>query len=112
MNPDAKPADWAATLSEFTNRNAGRRTTLEVDAPEYGAQEEENDYPFWGVTFDRRDGRIQIMLGEQGSVDQHLTRSIDEPQRVDVLTDHGRDRALRIVHAGGQTLLRFLDDPG
>lgn len=110
MKQEARAADWAAMLSEFTNRNAGRRTTLEVDAPEYGAQSEEIDYPLWGVTFDRRDGRIQIMLGEQGSVDQHLTRSIDEPQRIDVLADHGRDRALRIVHADGQTLLRFLDD--
>jgi hypothetical protein len=101
--------DWAASLRAFSNRNAGRRTILEVDAPEYGAQAEEVDYPFWGVSFDPRDGRIQIMLGEQGSVDQHLTHSIDAPDRIDVLSDAGRDRALRVVHGNGQTLLRFVE---
>jgi hypothetical protein len=102
--------DWGTALQSFTHRNAGRRTILEVDAAEYGAQEEEQDYPFWGATWDPRDRRIQIMLGEQGSVEQHLTHSIEGASEIGILRDTtGRDQALRIVHEGGQTLLRFIE---
>ncbi len=107
---DTRNSAWPATLRSFTQRNAGRRTVMEEDAPEIGAQEEETDYPFWGATFDPHDGRVQIMLGEQGSVEQHLTRSIEGASDIGVLRDDdGRDRALRIVHDTGQTLLRFVD---
>lgn len=99
--------DWAATLRDFTNRNAGRRTVLEIDSMEIGAQEEEQDYPLKGVTYDPRDRRVQIMVGEEGSVSQHLTHSIGDPEQIDVLRrPDGRDQALRIVHSNGsQTLL-------
>lgn len=102
--------DWVVTLNEFSSRNAGRRTVLEVDAPEYGAREEESDYPFWGATFDPRDGRVQIMLGEQGSVERHLTHTIDAVRDIAIQRNaSGRDVALRVVHDSGQTLLRFLE---
>jgi hypothetical protein len=103
----ATPAEWNLTLKEFTHRNAGRRTVLEIDSMDIGAQEEEQDYPLKGVTFDPRDQRVQIMVGEEGSVERHLTHSIGNPQHIDVLRwPDGRDQALRIVHANGsQTLL-------
>jgi hypothetical protein len=109
MKNEAQFRQWAETLREFTYRNAGRRTVLEVDAPEFGAQAEEFDYPLRGVAYDPRDGRVQIMLGEQCSVEQHLTHSMVAPESIDILADHGRDRALRIVHEDGQTLLRFVE---
>lgn len=100
-------ADWNLTLKEFTHRNAGRRTVLEIDSMDIGAQEEEQDYPLKGVTFDPRDQRVQIMVGEEGSVDRHLTHSIGNPEHIDVVRrPDGRDQALRIVHTNGsQTLL-------
>jgi len=102
--------DWAPELRAFTQRNAGRRTVLEISAQEFGSQKEESDYPFWGASYDPRDRRIQIMLGEQGSVDRHLTHSIEGASEVGFLSDaSGRDHALRIVHDGGQTLLRFVE---
>ena len=101
--------DWSSGLRSFTNRNAGRRTVLSEDAPERGSQEEESDYPFWGVSWDPRDGRVQIMLGEQGSVERHLTRTIGSVRTIDLMRDAaGRDEGLRITHADGQTLLRFV----
>ena len=101
--------EWTRELWEFTNRNAGRRTILEVNDPGFGAQEEETDYPLKGVSFDPRDHRVQIMLGEEGSVDQHLTHSIEAAERIDILSSpDGRDEVLRIVHGGSQTLLRFV----
>jgi hypothetical protein len=99
--------DWASVLQEFTNRNAGRRTVLEIDGVEVGAQTA-SDYPLRGIAYDPRDDRIEIMLGEQGRVDWRLTHSVQEPTSIDVLqTANGRAQALRIAHAGAQTLLRF-----
>ncbi|HUF67994.1 MAG TPA: DUF5335 family protein [Longimicrobiales bacterium] len=109
MMDTVQSAEWVARLHAFTNRNAGRRTIMEIDIPEYGAQASETDYPLWGVAFDPRDGRVQIMLGEQGSVEQHLTHSVVSPEGIEILTEGGRDRALRIAHGGGQTLLTFIE---
>ena len=57
-------ADWIRELSAFTARNAGRRTVLEVDGMDIGAQREEQGYPLRGVAYDPRDGRVEIMLGD------------------------------------------------
>lgn len=99
-------ADWLKTLKLFNERNVGRRTRLEIDDPEIGAQWAEVDFPLHGVTYDPRDQRIEIMVGEHGAVSDHLTHSIQNPTAVDVVTaPTGADRALRIEHSGGQTLL-------
>ena len=100
--------EWSAQLDEFTRRNVGRRSVLEVDDPELGAQAQEHDYPFLGATYDRHDGRVELMLGELGDVQRHLTRGIGSVSGIDVLTnERGRDLALRIAHGSGQTLLTF-----
>jgi hypothetical protein len=102
-------AGWARELKAFTDRNAGRRTVLEIDGPDLGAQREEQDYPLRGVAYDPRDGRVEIMLGEQGSVDRHLTHTIDNAEAIDVLRGKdGRDVALRIQSDGTQALLKLL----
>ena len=100
--------EWTLQLDEFTRRNVGRRGVLEVDDPELGAQAQEHDYPFLGATYDRHDGRVELMLGELGDVGRHLTRSIGSVSGIDVLSnERGRDLALRIAHGAGQTLLTF-----
>jgi hypothetical protein len=100
---------WAASLQDFTRRNAGRRALLEVDDYDFGAQQQSN-MPLMGVAYDRYDGRIEIMLGETEADASHHTRSIGAARSVDILTDkHGRDQALRIEHGRAQTLLVFLE---
>ena len=100
--------EWASMLKEFTNRNAGRRVTLEVDGEAFGAQSEGRDYPLRGVAFDPRDGRVEIMLGDQASVDRDVTRAIADPLDIDLLRGpDGRDQALRVSEDGVQTVLRF-----
>ncbi len=102
-------SDWVALLQVFTNRNAGRATTLENDGADVGAQREETGYPLRGVAYDPKDNRVEIMLGALGSTNQHLTHTISNPTSIDVLAgDDGRDRTLRIEHDGGQTLLELL----
>jgi hypothetical protein len=102
-------AEWASSLKQFTDRNAGRKTSLEEDAPGLGAQSEAQDYPLRGVSFDPRDGRIEIMLGDMASTERHITRAISAPQSVDLLFGpDGRDQALRIRHHDdAQTVLRL-----
>lgn len=100
---------WIEVLDDFTRRNAGRRTRLEVDDPELGAQPQEEDYPLLGITFDPVDGRVEIMLGELGAGEPHLSRSVAEVKTLDVMTDRDdRDLALRLCHGSGQTILSLL----
>jgi universal stress protein A len=98
--------EWAERLEEFTRRNAGRRGTLEEIHPEIGAHVQEKHAVFAGVSFDPRDGRVIIMFGPVGAVDQHFSRSIAGITAVQMLRDRtGRDLLLRVAHGRGQTLL-------
>ena len=97
--------EWSERLEEFTRRNAECAATLEVIDPEIGAQIEERGFPFVGASFDPRDGRVQIMLGDFPD-GRHLTRNITGVTSVQVLRDRrGRDMLLRVAHGRGQTLL-------
>lgn len=97
---------WDEVLSAFTKRNAGRRTSLEIDDPDYGVLIQEHGYPLRGVAYDRHDERVEIMLGDAEGARRHLTRGIANVESVDILKDtDGRDRVLRVAHGRGQTLL-------
>jgi hypothetical protein len=97
--------DWTLLFSEFTRRNAGRPTRLELNDPDLGAQVVEEDYPLRGIVYDPRDGRIEIMLGEAGATDRHLTHTIGQVRGVELLRADGADHALCIEHEGTRTLL-------
>ena len=99
--------EWDGALRKFTQRNAGRIVNLEVDDLELGALVEAVHYPLLGVDYDHRDGRLTIGLGHTRGVDRHLTRTIEHPEAVSVLSVNGRDTALSVSHGGGQTLLTF-----
>lgn len=97
--------EWARRLEQFTQRNAARRCMVEIDDPSFGAQLQCVDYPLLGVAYDRRDRRVEIMLGERES-GNHITKSIGDVSAIDVVEGGGgRDRVLRISHGQGQTLL-------
>ena len=104
----AEPTRWAALLADFTARNAGRRAQLEVDEPRIGAQVQERGYAFLGAAYDRRDARVELMLGDPAEMLRHVTRSIPRVTAVAVLAGaDGRDATLKIEHGTGQTLLTF-----
>jgi nucleotide-binding universal stress UspA family protein len=104
----AEPSRWSALLDDVSRANAGRRVRLEVDDPEFGAQAQENDYPLGGIAYDPHDESVEIMLGVARRGASHLSRSIGNVTSIDVLTDkEGHDRAVRLRHGEGQTLLSF-----
>ena len=108
LAPRPAPVVWMELLAAFSKRNTGRRTILEVDDIELGAQAQEYNYPLLGTTYDQRAERVELMLGDAAAQGRHLTRSIGNVSSVDVLTDgEGNDVALRVQHGTSQTLLTF-----
>jgi nucleotide-binding universal stress UspA family protein len=104
----SSPADWPRQLEEFTRRNHGRRTALEVDDPLLGAQTQETGYALLGASYDPRDSRAELMLGLPLASAPHLTRNIGKVDSIAVLSSPtGKDLGLRISHGEGQTLLTF-----
>lgn len=98
--------EWARALSDFTNRNAGRRCRVEVDQTALGAQVLGTGLPLVGASYDRRAGTITLEFGASRLRGEHLSHVVPQPRYVQVLTDDvGRDRALRIAHESGQTLV-------
>jgi len=97
--------EWAERLEEFTRRNEGRRCTIEVIDPAFGAQLEQRGIAFRGASYDAHDGRLHIMCGDGR---EHLTRTITVVTGILVLRDAGgADALLRVAHGRGQTLLTF-----
>jgi hypothetical protein len=94
-------------LRDFTARNSGRVSRLEVADPAIGAMVEAVAYPLLGVDYDHKDNRLMVTLGSTKGVERHLSHSVISPQSVSVLSENGRDSALSVSHGGGQTLLTF-----
>lgn len=65
---------WSELLDAFTRRNVSRRTVLEVDDLEIGAQALGFNYPLIAAMYDARDHRLQIVLGDQTA--PHVRRSL------------------------------------
>lgn len=109
MNEKLDPVDWANYFNEFTKRNQSRPTKLEVFG-DAGAQEEERGMPFTGISIEQLDGppRVEIMLGDVLGP-RHLTHVVSNVHQITPkLGLDGRDEALEIVSAEGETsLLRF-----
>ena len=78
---------------------------LEVDDPSLGAQPAEEGMTFRGATYDPRDDRLEIMLGDQGAGASHLTHAVEHPDGLAVASSDPQHSVLRITHCKGQTLL-------
>ncbi len=102
---------WVEELAQFTRANAGCKTTLELHDPELGLQECGKDFPLWGVDYDAKADRVDIMLGRSGTVEGHLTHSLPGPEEIEVVRgEGGRSHALRIRLRAGQVILRVQRD--
>jgi hypothetical protein len=101
--------DWVGELQAFTTRNAGRITLLEEFGSELGPVDIERDFPLRGVSYDRHDDQIDIMLGDRSGSGRHLTHTIGDVLFVGLVSDrNGADLGLRILRRdGAETVLGF-----
>jgi nucleotide-binding universal stress UspA family protein len=98
--------EWGAVLDALSRRNSGRRVTLEVDDPDFGAQIEVTGYVLRGLAFDAHDRRVEVMVAAPQEGGGHLTRTIAHVDAIAVVSGtDGSDRALAIRHGRGQTIL-------
>lgn len=102
--------EWSSFFDSFSRKHQGWLATLEILGPDIGAQLEERDLPFEGITGESSGTRgqtVMIMAGEKP--DGHVTHTINRPTKVSLeQTDEGADAALAIESEDGVTaLLRF-----
>jgi nucleotide-binding universal stress UspA family protein len=103
-----RPAEWMVQLDEFSRRNVGRRTMVEVIDATIGAQVLESGFALQGATYDPSDRRVELMLGNGEPSMHHVTRAIGNVESVTIATDaHGCDLGMSIAHGTGQTVLTF-----
>jgi hypothetical protein len=111
MSTQEIPRDeWRTFLDKYSRQHEGWLATLEVFAPDIGAQEEARDLPLEGITADSKDAdpnAISISLGD--NPEDHVTHTITHPTRLWLeQTAEGANAALEIESAGDvKTLLRF-----
>ncbi len=95
-------------LNTFTERNAGRRCSIEVDHAQLGAQVLGHSLPLVGATFERGAGVVSLMFGAATFTGEHLTHAIPGVTAIELLCDReGQDQVLRLVHPRGQTLVQL-----
>lgn len=100
-----RPNEWADTLDEFTRRNEGQRVSVEVDDPDIGSQLLSRG-PLLGVTYDARDRRVEIMVGDADRIRGHHMHSIPNVDSIAMTADEQSGReALELRHGRGQTLV-------
>lgn len=100
---------WDQCLDKFTERNVGRPVVVEADLGTVGAIPTEVDVELRGISYDRKDGAAQIMLGGAAAGRPHHTIVVRDVLSVDSLvTSSGRDVALRLAVPDGQILVTFL----
>lgn len=107
-----EPEEWDEELQAFVRRNHDRRTTLEIDDVNIGAQVQESGYSLVGASYDPHDHQIALMFGGGEHGQAHLTRSLGNVKSVAVSSGpRDEDRALCIESDYGSALLTFLDRP-
>jgi len=102
--------EWTTFLDRFSRQHEGWLVTLEVFAPDIGAQEEARELPLEGISAAAKDSEPKTIAISVGKTPQdHVTHTITEPTRVWLeQTSEGANAALEIESAdGAKTLLRF-----
>lgn len=102
--------EWTKFFDTFSRQHEGGLITMEIFGDEIGAQVQDRELTFQGITdeWDEVSGNtITVMTG--GKTEAHITHNIDLPTQVSLeQTDNGTDVALAIKSVDGATaLLRF-----
>jgi hypothetical protein len=76
------PEQWKHVLDAFSKQHQGWIVTLEVVGAEIGGQEEADGLPLIGIGADVKDGERRVNISLGGRRDAHLTRIIEETERI------------------------------
>jgi len=101
---------WMKELRDFSDRNQGRSTTLELHDPELGAQHAGRGFLLEGVEYEVSGDRISVFLGSGEEDGSHVTRAFVHPRSVEVAEGDEGD-ILRIGLERGQIILRTESSP-
>jgi hypothetical protein len=100
---------WDSALREFSARNCGRKTILEIRDPATGVTEEELGYPLQGVSYDPRGDLITLLVGGATAYAPHVSHVMRQPRRVEIVKCRdGRDELLHVADCAGSTTLALL----
>jgi hypothetical protein len=103
-------AEWPTFFDTFTQQHEGWLASLEIFAPDIGAQQEARDLPLEGISTTAKDSEPQTIAISLGRTSEdHITHTIADPIRLWLeQTSQGANAALEIESAGEvKTLLRF-----
>jgi hypothetical protein len=101
--------DWNNFFNVFSRQHEGWLATLEVFAPDIGAQEEAREMPLEGISLASEGSADAIAISLGKTPENHLTHTITKPQHVWLdQTSEGANAALEIESENqNKTLLRF-----
>ena len=101
--------EWPAFFDSFSRAHQGWLASLEIFGPDLGAQMEERELAFEGITDESSEQANTITIMTGGKALDHVTHTISHPTEVSLeQTDEGADAVLAIKAEDGVTaLLRF-----
>lgn len=114
---EVERGNWNEYLDDFSSRNEGRPTRLELIDPELGSQELEIHLPLVGISFEPEGseaGSVEIILGGKSADDpRHMEHIVEDAKRfVPIPGTHGVEAGIAVESGdGSRTLLTFEDLP-
>jgi hypothetical protein len=110
---DELPRDgWRAYFDDLSRRLATTRASVEIDAPELGAQVQAEDLVLSGISYDDRDDVFVVDLSPGGPAES-LEHLVSSPQRIWVKSSADLlPSTIELEDADGQrTLVRLQPAP-
>jgi Family of unknown function (DUF5335) len=109
MKTNIERNNWARYLYDFNKHNKSRPTWLQVFGAA-GAQSEEQDLPFVGISLEEKGANgpsVQIMLGRDNTPQSgHLTHVIPNVLTMTAkVGEDGRDEAIEFIDKAGEASL-------
>lgn len=101
--------EWPAFFDNFSRKHEGWLVKLQILGSDIGAQVQEHDLALEGITNERNETGISVIIMTGSKPDDHITHLIHNPQEVSLeQSDERADVALSIKSADGNTaLLQF-----
>lgn len=109
---EVERANWSEYLTDFSRRNEGRPTRLEVIDAELGSEELEKHLPLIGISFEPKGsaaGSVVILLGDETAEGpRQMEHIVLDTTRIVPIGTHGVEDGVGIESRNGnRTLLTF-----